>query len=230
MKDDGQKKFPKLAGEQEEQAPDAKGANNLAMLDPHFFSNTLNAIEGLVNLEQNRAASKYLIHFSRLTRRLMSIEPGSITSLAEELAAIKHFLALEQLRFKDKLHYEITVNPEINSGMVQLPAIVLQVYLEKAIWCGLKPKAGPGWLRINIYRKDNELHCVIEDDGIGRKAARQQQAESLLQPSSIWPKITTKKMQDFGEVNTAIIDLLDGDGQAKGTRVLLRFPYKTLSL
>jgi LytS/YehU family sensor histidine kinase len=225
MKEDDQKKFPKLA---EEQAPEAKVVNNLAMLDPHFFSNTLNAIEGLVNLEQNRAASKYLIHFSRLTRRLMSIEPGSMTSLAEELATIKNFLALEQLRFKDKLYYEITVNPAINSRMIQLPAIVFQAYLEKAIWCGLKPKTGPGWLRINIDRKENELHCVIEDDGIGREAARQQQAASLLQPSSAWPKISAEKMQEFGEVKAEIIDLLDEEGRAKGTRVLLRLPYKTL--
>ena len=198
-----------------------------AQINPHFFSNSLNAIESLVNLDQRKAASKYLIHFSRLTRRVLNSSMETSTTLAGELETTKHFLALEQLRFKDKLHYEIEVAENIDPHFVKIPSLIFQPYLENAIWHGIKPKEEPSILQIKIYREDKHLLCIIEDDGIGREAARAQQEKTLLQKKSVGMKITKERLQSFGGGTVAVTDLHHEDGSARGTQVLLRLPYKT---
>lgn len=196
-------------------------------IDPHFFSNCLNAIEGLINLDQKRTASKYLIHFSRLTRRLLNTSLGSAASLAGELETMKHFLALEQLRFKDKLHYDIHITTDIQPALLEVPALVFQPYLENAIWHGIKPLEGPGFLQINIFKVGKELCCTIEDDGIGRRAAHQQQQESVMQYESAGGKVARQRLHNTGGGTVETIDLFDDQGNASGTKIIIRLPYKT---
>lgn len=199
-----------------------------AQINPHFFSNSLNAIESLINLDQKKAAAKYVIHFSRLTRRILNSSLEPTTSLQGELATTEHFLALEQLRFKDKLYYDIEVAPEVSPEGVEIPSLILQPYLENAIWHGIKPKSVPSLLQIKIYRKDNNLHCVVEDDGIGREAAAKQKEESVLKQKSVGMKITKERLKRFGGGKVDVIDLYTEEGKARGTRVHLTLPYKTI--
>jgi two-component sensor histidine kinase len=198
-----------------------------AQINPHFFSNSLNAIESLVNLDQRKAASKYLIHFSRLTRRVLnsSMEPN--TTLKGELTTTEHFLALEQLRFKDKLYYDIEVDPDIEPERVEVPSLILQPYLENAIWHGIKPKTVPSLLQIKARKRGKQLYITIEDDGIGREAAAQQQQESVLKRKSYGMKITKERLRRFGGGKVEIEDLYDEDGKARGTRIHLELPLKT---
>ncbi len=208
-----------------------------AQINPHFFSNSLNAIESLINLDQRQAASKYLIHFSRLTRRILNSSMAPTTSLAGELETTKHFLALEQLRFKDKLKYNIEVDPEIHSAIIEVPALILQPYLENAIWHGIKPKTEPGMLEVIIKREGAELLCTVEDDGIGREQAAILKEQSLLTDKkntnknrkSVGMKITKERLERFGGGKVEIVDLVDPEGEAAGTRVVIRLPYKTLA-
>lgn len=197
-----------------------------AQINPHFFSNSLNAIESLVNLDQRKAASKYLIHFSRLTRRVLNSSMESSTTLSGELETTRHFLALEQLRFKDKLHYEIVVEPNLEPNQIEVPSLIFQPYLENAIWHGIKPKDEPSLLQIIISKEGDELHCLIEDNGIGRAAAEKQKEKTVLQRKSVGMKITKERLLSFGGGTVHIKDLYEEDGTASGTRVLLRLPYK----
>ena len=123
-----------------------------AQINPHFMSNSLNAIESLVNQDQKQAASKYLIHFSRLTRRLLNSSRNPQTSLKEELKTLEHFLALEQLRFRDKLQYDIMVASGLNPENIEVPAMILQPYVENAIWHGLMHKEGTGNILIELKK------------------------------------------------------------------------------
>lgn len=201
-----------------------------AQINPHFFSNSLNAIESLVNLDQRKAASKYLIHFSRLTRRVLNSSMAPTTSLAGELETTKHFLALEQLRFKDKLQYEIDLADDIDPASVEVPALLLQPFLENAIWHGIKPKTSPGMLQVAVQRDGNELLLSVEDNGIGRAAAQELKDKSQLnehgERKSVGLKITRERLRRSGGGKLAIEDLYDENGQAAGTRVLIRLPYK----
>lgn len=200
-----------------------------AQINPHFMSNSLNAIESLVNQNKREAASKYLIHFSRLTRRILNGSREANTRLSDELETLEHFLALEQLRFRDKLHYRIDVSEEVNPKMVEIPSMILQPYVENAIWHGIKPKKGPGMLRIEIGREGKQLLCIIEDDGIGREKAREQQAVSIMKRKSLGMKITEERIQSSGKIKGTrleILDLKDPEGTALGTRVIIRLPLK----
>lgn len=203
-----------------------------AQINPHFMSNSLNAIESLVNQDKREAASKYLIHFSRLTRRILNGSRDANTRLSEELETLKHFLALEQLRFRDKLHFTIEVAPDLSPMQLEVPAMILQPYVENAIWHGIKPKAGPGMLRIAVKKEAGHLICIIEDDGIGREQAQKLQATVVEQRKSLGMAITEQRIQTAGKVKGVrlkIEDLKDPDGKALGTRVILRLPLKKIT-
>lgn len=197
-----------------------------AQINPHFFTNSLNAIESLVNLDQRKAASKYIIHFSRLTRRVLNSTFEEKTSLAGELETIRHFLILEQLRFKDKLYFEFDIADDIDTRQVEVPSLIFQPYLENAIWHGIKPKQGPSTLKIKVYREEKELVCIIEDDGVGRDAAARQKANTLALEKSDKTGITYKRLLRFWGAKIEVVDLYDDRRRASGTKVFLRLPFK----
>lgn len=201
-----------------------------AQINPHFISNSLNAIESLVNLDQKEAASKYLVHFSRLSRRILNSSREANTSLAGELETLKHFLALEQLRFRDKLSYSIEVEDGINPHLLEVPSMIMQPYVENAIWHGLKPKPTPGSLKVYVRQENKRLVCSIEDDGIGRDKSRELKEKSVLKRKSLGMQITEERLRANQKVrsgNVEIIDLKDAEGNALGTRVVLYLPLKT---
>jgi two-component sensor histidine kinase len=200
-----------------------------AQINPHFFSNSLNAIESLVNLDKKREASKYIIHFSRLSRQILNRSREPNTSLKEELSMMKHFLELEKLRFRDKLNFEIIVAEDVEPAQIEVPGLILQPYAENAILHGIKPKAGPGFLRIEVKKEGNRLVCIIEDDGIGREKSRAIKEKLALQRKSLGMDITEERIRTIGKVkgqSLEIIDLVDAEGKASGTKVVLQLPIK----
>lgn len=210
---------------------EARMATLRAQINPHFMSNSLNAIESLVNFGDRKDAAKYLIHFSRLTRRVLNSSLVPTTSLASELATMKHFLALEQLRLGDRLSYSIDVAEGLNSDAISIPSMILQPYIENAIWHGIKPKTGPGHISVYCEREDRLLVCTIEDDGIGRQAAAERKKTSVLKQKSVGMKITQERIEAAGRSagsGVEIVDLTDPDGNARGTRVVIRLPFKTI--
>lgn len=200
-----------------------------AQINPHFFSNSLNAIENLVNMDKKKEASKYIIHFSRLSRQVLNRSRDPMTSLEEELNMMQHFLQLEKLRFQDKLDFEIITAPDLDTRMIEVPGLILQPYAENAIWHGIKPKSEAGHLRIAIKKEKKSLICIIEDNGIGRKKSRELKAALAKQRASMGMKITEERIQTMGKVkgqSVEIIDLEDENGTALGTRVILRIPLR----
>lgn len=200
-----------------------------AQINPHFISNSLNAIESLVNMGKNDQASKYIIHFSRFSRRVLNRSREAMTTLDDELETLKHFLALEQLRFRDKLQFEIHVEEGINPARFEVPAMILQPYVENAIWHGLKPKTDVGFLQIKVRREARNLLCIIEDNGIGRAKSQEIQAGNLIKRKSLGMQITQERLHVLGQKQKAkseIIDLYTETGEARGTRVLVRLPLK----
>lgn len=200
-----------------------------AQINPHFMSNSLNAIENLINQDKKQEAAKYLIHFSRLSRQILQRSRSPNVSLKEELRTLKHFLELEKLRFQDKLNYEIVVDDKLNTELVEVPALLLQPYVENAIWHGIKPKAEPSHLRIELRREDKYLLGIVEDDGIGRERSRELKAQSVLQQKSMGMEITEERIQGMGKVKgtqVEVIDLRNDSGEPAGTRVQIRLPLR----
>lgn len=199
-----------------------------AQMDPHFISNSLNAIENLVNRGENQEASKYLIHFSRLSRQILSESRTSVISLEQELKTLKHFLELEKLRFRDKLTYQINLYQEIDAQQVQVPGMILQPYVENAILHGIKPKTEGGTVKVDVQLEGNTLVYIVEDNGIGRQHSQTLKKTSSLPHQSVGMKITEARIRNMGRIKgppVKIIDLVDDAGQASGTKVIIRLPY-----
>lgn len=200
-----------------------------AQINPHFLSNSLNAIENLVNKGENKAASKYLVHFSRLSRMILSGSRKGEVTLSEELSTLKHFLKIEQLRFPDKLQFSFEQSPDLEADNVLVPAMILQPYVENSIIHGIKPKGGQGHLLVKTEKEGKFLKCIIEDDGIGREKSRQLKAKSALTHQSHGMKITEERLKATGKTKGAkveIIDRYDINERALGTRVVIKIPLK----
>ena len=198
-------------------------------LNPHFVSNSLNAIEGLINLNKRKEASQYLIRFSRLSTYMLTGWQKSTTSLFKELQNLDHFLALEQLRFKDKLGYEIVVAPELDTRSLEVPFLLLQPHVEQAIWLGIKPKEHPGKVKISVSKQDNSLLCQVEDNGLGREKSLELHDNSTLKEKSVEIEMSdrvNKPLHATNGISCSIIDLTDENGESAGTRVAIQLPLR----
>jgi hypothetical protein len=196
-----------------------------AQMNPHFLSNSLNAIEALINVNRNRDASYYLIQFSRLSRLILTHSRKSHISLADEIKVLRHYLNLEHLRLNERLTYDIEVDPSVSVEVVSMPPLLLQPLVENAIWHGIQPKAGQGHLRIAFDRPHpHQLRCIVEDDGIGRARSQvlrqgRRQARESVSTDIIQERLSMMRRNQAVDMN--IIDLHDDAGLPMGTRVEL---------
>ena len=199
-----------------------------AQMNPHFFSNSLNAIDHLINADKRKEASKYLIHFSRLSRRILSHSRQASTSLSAEIQTLEHFLALEKLRFKDKLNYDIQIEETLKTDEIEVPGLILQPYVENAIIHGIKPKNEPGNVTISIKKQGKFLQCIIEDDGIGRQHAMDIKRKLPVRKSYSMD-INAERIRmtnNNKKTKLHIEDLQDLSGNPKGTRVTIKIKLK----
>ncbi|MFD2163201.1 two-component regulator propeller domain-containing protein [Paradesertivirga mongoliensis] len=139
-----------------------------AMMNPHFIFNVMNSIQHFINTKDTVMANQLLTGFARLIRKNLEICNKSYISLEEELSYLSLYLALEKLRFGNKLKYVIDTDPEIDREETFIPSMLLQPFVENAIWHGIMPKETEGNIWIVIKQPEpNLLHICIEDDGIG---------------------------------------------------------------
>ena len=200
-----------------------------AQMNPHFIFNSLNAINRFI-LENNKFdASEYLTKFSRLVRLILQNSQSPLISLESELESLKLYLELEALRFNYHFDFTITVDKELDTLVIKLPPLIIQPYLENAIWHGLMHKEEKGFLQIDLYEEEGVLCCKIMDDGIGRKKAAELKSKSVSTHKSMGMQITANRiamLQQYGQAETLIkiTDLILPDGSAGGTEVLLKIP------
>lgn len=201
-----------------------------AQINPHFIFNCMNSINEMILEADNKNASKYLTKFSRLIRLLLENAEDTEVSLKNELALLESYIDLEALRFNGNIAYQIKLAEDIDVENIQLPGMVLQPFVENAIWHGLRHKQGKprGQIMISIKKKDNQLICHIEDNGIGREKAFELQQKSVWKAKSMGVKITEERLRllsrELQEQLIKITDLKDGSGKARGTLVEVNIP------
>ncbi len=197
-----------------------------SQMNPHFIFNCLNAINFFILSHETEAASDYLTKFSRLMRMIMNHSRHSLITLAEELEVLQLYLDMERLRFKDAFDYHIVPEDELDTGDIYIPPLLLQPFVENAIWHGLMHKEERGSLTIIIRLEDNTLTCIIRDNGIGRKRAALLKSKSAEKHKSMGLQITAERMAlltGAGEQGHffKIEDMYDPGGNATGTQVVL---------
>jgi len=140
--------------------------NSLRMqLDPHFLFNALNTISAHAEHEP-RLARKMIEHLGDLLRHSLTSRSRPVVPLAEELACLDHYLAIQKIRFGERLRVESNASADVNQALV--PSMFLQPLVENAIRHGLAPRASGGTIIINVERADGDaLHVEVLDDGVG---------------------------------------------------------------
>ncbi|GAB3044842.1 two-component regulator propeller domain-containing protein [Spirosoma pulveris] len=197
-----------------------------AQMNPHFIFNSLNSINTFILKNDPDAASDYLAKFSRLIRLILQNSNSATITLQNELDALELYLKLEALRFRQKFNFHIDVDPDVEAEDIIIPSLLIQPYVENAIWHGLLHKESLGHLRINLYLENQQLVCVIEDNGIGRQRAAELKSKSAIRSKPLGMQITASRMELMNELygkqtTVTIVDLVDAAGQARGTRVIL---------
>jgi len=169
-----------------------KLANNLlalksmrSQMNPHFIFNALNSVNSYIALNDERNANRYLSEFSVLMRTVLENSDEDFIPLVKEIELIELYVKLEHNRFNDKFKYHVFIDSNINLDDFNIPPMLLQPYIENAIWHGLRYKEELGELLISMEVYDHEtIRIVIQDDGIGRKKSKELKTENQLKRKS----------------------------------------------
>jgi two-component system, LytTR family, sensor kinase len=204
-------------------------ANLRQQMNPHFIFNTLNSIQYYMYQHDKLATNNYLTKFSSLMRKVLDNSQHTSVPLSDELSALNLYLELESIRFKDKFEYKITLDEEIDPFMHKIPTMLIQPYVENSISHGLIPKEGKGFVNIDLKLTDDFILCTIEDNGIGRVAAKERNLKREGNHNSLGTQITKSRLDLVNELygtslNTIYTDLKDENGESTGTRVEIHIP------
>ena len=139
-----------------------------AQLDPHFIFNSLNAIHHYILTTSTDMASLYLTRFSKLMRLMISNFNKEWITLGDELDALELYIQLEKLRFDEQFNYQLQVRPEVNQQLTLIPPLIIQPYVQYAIWHRLllRPEKSGGQLSIIIGKEKDRLFIQLEDNGV----------------------------------------------------------------
>lgn len=226
------RKKEKMKSQYEKKLANVEMTALLAQMNPHFLFNSLNSIDSYIIKNESGKASEYLNNFARLMRLILQNSRSNYISLRDELEALDLYLQMEGLRFKDKFQYEIIIDPGIDPGSYVIPPMLLQPYVENAIWHGLMHKNDGTTRRveIRISQENNNLVCTVQDNGIGRQKAQELKAHKTgNRKRSMGMQITRDRIEMINKLynsNTSveITDLHDETGKPAGTRVALTIP------
>jgi uncharacterized membrane-anchored protein YhcB (DUF1043 family) len=198
-----------------------------SQMNPHFIFNALNSIKKFVLTNEAENADKYLGKFSKLIRSILDNSQERDISLQKEIETLKLYLELEKLRFGDKLNYRVHVDPMLQEGCVHIPGMIVQPFVENAVFHGIMHKESAGNILISFYDHDSYLEINVIDDGVGRKVSAELNCQTK-KHVSLGIKMTEKRLAALKSESDVpsgieIFDLQD-DGVASGTFVKILVP------
>ncbi len=197
-------------------------------MNPHFIFNALNSVNEFVAARDELAANRYLTSFSKLMRQVLDDSRKTLITLSDELEMLNHYLKLEHARFSDKFDYQLEIAEELKDSELMIPPMLVQPYVENAVWHGLRYKSVKGELNIIFRLAQGQLEIYIQDNGIGTKKSRELKTSNQKRQSSVGMKNTETRMNLLNEIySTAIavsITELTPGADDPGTSVKLTIP------
>lgn len=219
-------------------AQTSKRANQLLALkslrgqmNPHFIFNALNSVNQFISQNDERSANKYLSEFSKLMRLVLENSQEDFITLQKEEEIISLYVKLEHYRFRDKFDYTVSIDETLNKEVIQLPPMLIQPYIENAVWHGLRYKQDKGILKLEFVRNNGNMQVNITDNGIGRAKSAQLKTENQKKHNSTGLKNIQERLQILNTVYktnyTVHIEDLANDG---GTRVIISIPVSNIMM
>ncbi len=202
-------------------------------MNPHFIFNSLNTINSFINNNDPGKANHYISKFSRLIRLILDHSRKPKITLTDEIEVATLYMQLEQIRFNNKFTYRVTIAPDLDTDIIEVPTLIVQPFIENAILHGLLPSDKEGLLTMTLERRDDLLLISIQDNGIGVAQAKALRKYTAGSRKSHGLEITLKRIElfnkafDFAPGGVAIVDLSEDNAttDTTGTRVEIRLAY-----
>ena len=198
-----------------------------SQLNPHFMFNSLNSIQTMIMKEQTDKSQSYLSRFARLLRMLLENADKQFVPLRIEMEFLQLYLSLESLRVPD-MQYSISTDSALNTEQILIPNMILQPYVENAIWHGLSHKETDKQLRIRVFRENGTINYEIEDNGVGRKKAGELKSLFRKQHQSKGMELISKRIELLNKeyssvIQTEVADVVKNN-EVAGTLVSIKVP------
>ncbi len=200
-----------------------------AQINPHFIFNTLGTVMFFIREEKMNEAYTHVAKFSKLLRAYIKSSRNRYITIAAETENLHNYVQLQQMRFEDKFDYEIVTDSNIDPQDVKIPALLLQPIVENAIDHGLFHRETKGYLKIEFKRVLllNEINCIIDDNGIGRKASKLIEEGSVVKRESYGERLLddlVKVFNKYEKIHLAI-RYIDKVAPETGTTVIVSIKY-----
>jgi len=198
-----------------------------SQMNPHFIFNALNSVNHFIAQQDERAANKFLSEFSQLMRLVLENSQEDFIPLQQEQDILSLYLKLEHYRFRDKFDYTIDVDASLNTEAMEVPPMLIQPYIENAVWHGLRYREEKGHLSLRFIKDNGQLVVEVKDNGIGRKQSAALKTAQQKKHRSTGLKNIRERLDILNKVykthyRVAIDDLPEGSG----TEVRVYLPMK----
>ncbi|WP_153798028.1 tetratricopeptide repeat-containing sensor histidine kinase [Foetidibacter luteolus] len=222
-----QKELEKLKTKHEKEMLELEAKALRAQMNPHFIFNCMNSIKALIQEGEEDKAISYLTTFSKLIRTIFQNSDKREISLFDEIETCKLYTQLESMRFENKFSYTFDINKYIDLKSLPVPALIIQSFIENAIWHGIIPKDG-GYVNISVQNGNEAVRCTIDDNGIGREMSKQNKFKTDSTHHSKGMRLTQNRLDldnltHERNASLEVIDKKSNEGQPTGTTVILRF-------
>jgi ligand-binding sensor domain-containing protein len=193
-------------------------------MNPHFIYNCLSAIQSYVLKQNVDKANSLITSFAKLMRRVLTESVKSYLTLSEETELLESYLKTESLRFENRIHYYIEIDPSLDTDEIFIPSMILQPFVENAIVHGFKKKSESSLIKVTFRLHNAMLECCVEDNGGGLGSS-----VSNAQHQSKAIEITQRRLQLISTkgpepASLQIINLADEDPASSGVRVRILIP------
>ncbi len=201
-----------------------------SQMNPHFLFNSLNSIKLYIINNEKKNAVHYLNKFSKLVRKILEASSQREISLADELETVELYMNIENIRFSNEINFNIHIKDDIDTHNIKIPSLILQPFLENALWHGLSSKDGSKNIDLEIKKgKNGFIEIVITDNGVGRDAAEKIKDNKLLKRKSVGIDITKERLANFSRdyenyFHVDIIDKFDDNTKPIGTQIVIYIP------
>ncbi|MCH7524188.1 MAG: tetratricopeptide repeat protein [Bacteroidetes bacterium] len=206
-----------------------------SQMNPHFIFNSLNSIKLYIINNEKENAVYYLNKFAKLIRKILMASSEKEIPLSDELDTMKLYMNIENIRFSNAIEFKILIDENVNTHNIKVPSLIIQPFLENAIWHGLSSKEEDKKIELKVEKnKKKHITISITDNGIGRKASREINNQKTLKRKSVGISLTKERLANFSKRYTnmytiKIEDLHDKQGRASGTKVILDIPIDLIS-
>lgn len=191
------------------------------MMNPHFIFNILNTIQYFIIQDDSQEANKILTLFARLMRKHLEISLKSSITLTEEIEYLSLYLALEKIRFTEKMDYIVSIQDNINPEEIVMPPMLIQPFIENAIWHGIIPKEDKGLVSLDFTFNNNELQIKIIDDGIGISNSKTNKSSNHI---SRGLELIQERVKLLNKLSGKKISIINEQNKKSGTEIIITIP------